>query len=215
VPQTHKTGICAGLSPRPAMRQAARRAVTAAVEQLEDRTLLSPITFTDGVLTLTGGSTRENHLYIDVSGSQYLVTANGSSLHVTPSALKKIIVNGGPLADRVWINTKVTAPAVVQTLGGNDRISTGNGNDSITAGTGNDIITGCGGNDTITAGDGNDTIYGGSGNDSITTGNGKNFVSGDDGNDTITTSSGSDRIIGGAGNEQGGAERQKCDDDEG
>ncbi|HEX4794753.1 MAG TPA: hypothetical protein VH370_13215, partial [Humisphaera sp.] len=60
MPQTHNTGICAGLSPRRPVRRAAYRAAVAAVEQLEGRTLLSSITFSNGVLTLNGGSTREN-----------------------------------------------------------------------------------------------------------------------------------------------------------
>lgn len=200
MPQPQNPGICAGPSPRPAKPRQLRVA-RPAVETLENRQFLSAITFSGGVLTLNGASNRQNHLYVDVVGSQYLATDNGDSMKLAPSSVKKIIINGGNLADRAWVNTKITAPCVIQTFGGNDVISGGSGNDSIVAGTGNDVITGNAGNDTIVAGDGQDRIYGGDGNDLITCGNGNNYVTGDAGNDTITTGSGNDTLFGGAGND--------------
>jgi hypothetical protein len=175
------------------------RKLHAAVEALENRQLLSTISLVNGVLTLTGDSNRENHLYVAASG---LATANGNNRNVSISSVKKIVINGGPLGDRVWVDPKLTIPAIIQTFDGADSISSGSGNDSIVAGNGNDAIYGNGGNDTIVAGDGNDHIDGGDGNDLINCGSGSNHITGGNGNDTLTGGSGGDTIIGGSGNDR-------------
>jgi len=168
------------------------------VEALENRQLLSSISLVNGVLTLTGDSNRANHLYVDITG---LINATGSNRKVSISSVKKIVINGGQLGDRVWINPKINAPAIITTFGGNDTISGGNGSDSIVAGNGDDQIYGNGGNDTIVAGDGNDRVDGGDGNDLINCGNGKNLITGGNGNDTLIGGSGGETLVGGTGND--------------
>lgn len=175
-----------------------RRAV--ATETLESRVLLSSYGLSStGVLTVTGDMNSPNpHLTVDYSSTGQIMFGG---MYANPSAVKKIVITGGNFNDSVYINSKITIPAVINTYDGNDYVDSGGGNDSITVGNGTDTVYGRGGNDTIVAGNGHDTIYGGAGNDSITAGNGGDAVYGEQDNDTIVTGSGNDTIYGGDGND--------------
>ncbi len=79
---------------------------------------------------------------------------------------------------------------VIDALGGDDIVATGNGNDVITGGAGNDILKGGAGEDIITGGIGNDVLQGGRENDTYIYNRG-------DGKDTILDASHSYNINGG------------------
>ncbi|WP_333804286.1 calcium-binding protein [Sulfurospirillum sp.] len=79
---------------------------------------------------------------------------------------------------------------MVDALGGNDTIVSGNGNDVIAGGEGNDAITSNSGNDTLGGGAGDDALYSGSGDDILSGGTGVDNLQGGLGSDTYLFSKG-------------------------
>lgn len=99
---------------------------------------------------------------------------------------------------------------VMDALGGNDTIITGQGNDTLYGNAGNDILISNAGNDTLSGGEGNDILRAGEGNDVLIGGAGSDLLEGGTGNDTyyfsrgdgkdsITDSAGLDSLIFGEG----------------
>jgi Ca2+-binding RTX toxin-like protein len=100
---------------------------------------------------------------------------------------------------------------VIDTQGGDDKVSGGTGTDSIFGSFGNDSISGGAGNDTLYGNDDNDFAYGGTGDDSMFGGNGiDNFegnegddtIFGDEGDDGLAGQEGDDSLVGGNGNDR-------------
>jgi PKD repeat protein len=162
------------------------------IEPLEQRQLLSGVTFSNGVLSLSGSDGQNNTLTVTVSGSSLIAKSNSISKTVSTSSVSKIMVYGGNQADKVSISTSITKPVYVDGRYGNDSISTGNGNDTVYGDNGNDTIYGNGGND---------SLFGEAGNDYVDGGTGTNKCDGGDGTDTVknngTVSSGGTTSSGG------------------
>ena len=89
----------------------------------------------------------------------------------------------------------------VDTVGGNDSITTGAGQDILHGGSGNDMLKGMAGNDTLLGGNGRDRLFGNDGSDQLKGGNGDDTLFGGDGFDQLTGGRGDDRMYGGGGND--------------
>ena len=187
----------------------------AAIEHMEDRTLLSVAAlFVNGELFVRTDGVDSIAIQQNAAG-KVEVRANGAILGTTPnvatSAVTSIVVKGGDGANSIDLSqvTNVTYPNLP--LNGGIRVDGGNGNDTITGspfygdsllgGDGKDTINGQAGNDTIDGGDGADSITGGTGDDSLIGEDGNDTITGDAGNDIIAGGNHQDSIDGGAGND--------------
>lgn len=187
----------------------------AAIEHMEDRTLLSVAAlFVNGELFVSSDGGDSIAIQQNSSG-KVEVRANGTVLGTTPNvlttAVTSIVVKGGDASNSIDLSqvTNVTYPNLP--ANGGIRVDGGNGNDTITGspffgdsllgGDGKDTIIGQGGNDTIDGGDGTDSITGGDGDDSLIGEDGNDTITGDAGNDNITGGNHQDSIDGGAGND--------------
>lgn len=175
------------------------------VESLEPRQLLSASVdlAVDGTLTLRGNDNVANRFAVSVQsdGQRVVASVGGKVVGLNKSSIKAIKIEGSAARDDVWISTALTAPATINTYGGDDSVNGSGGADRIDAGSGNDTIGGQGGNDTLFGGIGNDTIRGSSGNDSILGSDGVDYIDGESGFDTVFGDADNDRIIGGDGND--------------
>jgi len=105
------------------------------LEMLESRTLLSAVSFSNGVLTLTGDAGAANSLTVDLqSNGGFWANADGHVLSTNPGAVSKISITGGSGADWIYINSGISTAAVINTLGGTDTVRGGGGYDTITSG---------------------------------------------------------------------------------
>ena len=141
-------------------RQPSCRPVSAAVERMEDRSLLSVAAlFVNGELFVSsdGG---DNITIQQNAASKVEVLANGAILGTAPnvatSAVTSIVVKGGDAANIINLNnvTNVTYPniASIRVDGGNgDDVIVGSPffGDSLFGGDGKDTISGQGGADTV------------------------------------------------------------------
>ncbi len=183
----------------------------AAVEQLEDRLLLSVAAlFVGGELFVSSDAGDSIAIRQNATSLRVEVVANGLLLgtapHVPTSTVTSIVVKGGDAANNIDLSLvdNLTYPSLASI-----RVDGGNGDDtilgsptygdSLLGGDGIDVIDGQGGNDTLNGGDGRDSITGGDGNDSLVGGDGSDSVSGDAGNDTISGGNHADVITGGDG----------------
>jgi flagellar motor switch/type III secretory pathway protein FliN len=176
----------------------------AVVETLEDRRLLSTVSFHQGVLTVSGYSGAPNELSIHLSqdGRSLWGVANAETGDaVSVEEVKQIRIYGGELDDQVKVDPRINIPVYIQTGDGDDFIVAGGGNDTIIAGNGRDTIDAGDGDDVVYGGNGNDLIYGGAGNDFIDGGNGSDVIHGGVGHDTLHGSSGDDTINGEGGDD--------------
>jgi PKD repeat protein len=141
----------------------------AVLETLEERRLMSSVTFADGVLTLTGDAHSDNKLSVTLNGpgNRVFGQVGHSARSVLLSRVREIRVIGGEGNDTVTIDPRLLKGAFIDTRGGNDTINGGGGSDTILAGNGDDLIDGRGGGDLIRGQAGNDTIVGGGGFDTI------------------------------------------------
>jgi Ca2+-binding RTX toxin-like protein len=175
------------------MIRPSRRA--ALLEPLETRRLLSAITLsTAGVLTVAGNSAASNTINVAENAAGTGITASvksGNSTltkNFTVAQVKKLVVNGGNLADTINVGQTghaFAAPTQVNAGAGNDVIHTGAESDSINGGDGNDTIFAGAGNDLVHGGNGADVIHGGDGNDTLWGGAGNDILYGEAGNDTL------------------------------
>ena len=91
---------------------------------------------------------------------------------------------------------------LIEARNGNDTIDGGDGDDVINGNGGDDIISGGAGDDTIEGGAGADTLDGGEGNDRLDGGQGRDILTGGNGNDILFGRAGDDQLFGGAGNDE-------------
>ncbi len=201
----------ASLSQPPRRRH--RRTKVAAIEQCEDRTLLSVTSLFDvagGELEISG----DNGDAIVVAAAAGEVTVNGAGIGVSAADVKELEVSGDQLANLIDLSAVTVADfpnlveVEIEAAGGNDtvtgsdlddEINGGSGHDDIDGGVGDDSIIGGAGSDTLGGSAGNDVISGSSGADSLDGGDGDDRIKGQGGSDTLSGSTGDDSISGSAG----------------
>ena len=182
----------------------------ARVEDLEQRRMMSAVTFSDGVLSVTGSADASNDvsLKLDATKTRIVVAANQVVQEFNLTNVSAINITGGNQADVVNVSLEIDVGAWIDVGAGDDTVMGGGGNDTIFGGTGNDIIHGRTGHDSINGGDGEDRIAGGRGGDTLhgDAGDdvlfarmGHDSVSGGDGNDVVWGGKGDDTLSGGAG----------------
>ena len=158
---------------------------------------VSNVWLSNGVLYLTGTTSQENSLTVDVgSNGTIWANANGHSINPSAGSVQSINISGGNGTDWVYINPAISTPAVINTYGGTDHIQGGSGYDTITAGDGNDNVKASG---KIQLGNGNSQVWTGNAGSYVQAGNGNNLLVGGNGNDTLIAGSGYDTLIGGSG----------------
>ncbi|MFM9964076.1 MAG: beta strand repeat-containing protein [Planctomycetaceae bacterium] len=185
----------------------------AAVERLEDRSLLSVVALlVGGELFVSSDGGDSIALRQNATSGRVEVVANGATLGTAPnvltSAVTSIVIQGGDDANLIDLNavSNATFPNItsIRIQGGNgDDVIVGSPSfpDSVLAGDGADNVNGQGGNDTLDGGDGNDTLQGQDGDDSLIGEDGGDSLSGDAGNDTLSGGDHADTIRGGDGND--------------
>jgi PKD repeat protein len=158
------------------------------LESLEDRRLLSSITYGYGAITVTGNSSTANTISVMRSGTTNVIAKVGTTSKTVPlSYISKINITGGSAADKITIDSGLAKSSYIKGLGGSDYIVGGASNDAIYAGDGNDTVYGNGGNDPIYGENGDDRLDGGSGTDTITGGAGNNYITTAEVKPTTTT----------------------------
>src|SRR5688500_8928633 len=179
----------------------ARGAIEQAVlEVLEDRRLMSSVTFADGVVTINAaGDARLNTaVTLDARANKIRVAASGSKTSSFPRLeVRQINVVGSAGNDQIRIGHAVDVPADIQAGDGDDAAIGGRADDQLAGGDGRDLLLGDEGNDTLAGGEGTDRAIGGGGNDAVTGDAGNDRLSGGRGNDTLTGGEGRDRFKGG------------------
>ena len=199
----------------------------AAVERLEDRTLLSVTSlFFNGDLTIISDGDDAIVVHEDPlnAGKVEILVGNpvGGTVTLTPDTaigsldadtVQTINVQGGDSGNNIdlsGVDTAVFTSLVGVTIDGN------NGDDTISGSANHDdVIDGGHGEDVITVGIGSQTIDGGHGDDTITGGPSTDVINGGDGNDVIDGGAGSDTINAGNGHDvvNGGDESGGTGDD--
>jgi hypothetical protein len=181
------------------------RLARAIAETLEVRKLLSSsVTFSNGVLTLSGDPTRAANLTVNLKNNGNTIQGDayfGHTLSVPTSSVTAIDITAGSASTYVFIDQRITAAASITAGNGQDSIRGGGGANTIIAGDGNDYINGRGSTNYIKAGNGNDILLGSSGNDTIIAGGGNDSVDGADGNDSLVVGNGNDTVYAEAGND--------------
>lgn len=192
------------------------------VEKLEDRQMLSSVSFDSGVVTIRGSASDD---VIQLTGSAdhqtFTVDVNGDpALAQTYNRIdvSEVVVFAGEGNDIV-VNTLLNETRIYG-QGGDDTLQGGylddsifgglgddgllgrNGNDLLSGQGGSDILLGVNGDDELIGSSGDDYIYGGIGNDNIRGGSGNDRLNGHDGNDVIAGNIGDDTIVGGLGNDK-------------
>src|SRR5690554_1277941 len=105
----------------------------AVVETLEERRLMSSVTFADGVLTLTGDPQSANNLSVTLNGpgNRIFGQVGYSARSVLLSRVREIRVIGGEGNDTVIVDSRLLKGTFIDTRGGHDTINGGAGNDTI------------------------------------------------------------------------------------
>jgi hypothetical protein len=139
------------------------------MELLERREMLSGISFSKGVLKVTGTNCADTVTIGSACGNgRELLTVNynGTQTAFEMSQVKKIVAHLYA-GDDVWTTTdqSICIPMWVYGGSGNDSIVTGSGDDYINGESGNDILKGMAGHDRMYGGNGCDVLYGGAGID--------------------------------------------------
>src|SRR4051812_15526062 len=126
-------------------------------EQLEGRFLLASdfaSLNSHGILSVVGTS-GNNTIVVDISGTKVRATRDGSSLSFDQSKVLGVWINAFNGDDVVKNLTSL--PSTILGAGGNDSLTGGTGNDSIDAETGVDHLSGGGGTNTLNV-DGDDDV---------------------------------------------------------
>jgi Ca2+-binding RTX toxin-like protein len=184
------------------------------VERLHLRTLLSEITFAEGVLTIEGTNDPDSvHVQSDegpdgkegTKDDQVCVIVDGREQACVPRSQVHKIVFKGKGGDDCFVN-ETDIPSDADGGSGNDTLQGGGGRDTLNGGQGDDSLHGGGGADDLNGGEGDDTLKGGAGKDQLNGGQGSDLVDGEGGADVITGGKGPggrdgdrDTLIGGAG----------------
>jgi Ca2+-binding RTX toxin-like protein len=165
-----------------------------AIEVLEQRRLLAaaPVTVT--------GTAAKDVIQIDLSGSNYVVTLNGTPTTYAVANVSTFTILCGDGDDIVLIGTGVVGSYVDGGLG-NDKIVGGDGPDTVLGAAGKDQIYGGGGNDRINGAGGNDKVLGEAGADRLYGGNGDDYIDGGSSGDRIYCGDGLDTALGQGGDD--------------
>jgi Ca2+-binding RTX toxin-like protein len=158
-------------------------------------------------ITINGGADDK----VDITGltSDHRIVFNGAvNINQVIGTLRpQDVVNyadGGNGGTDDGTVTPPPAPAVDQTLIGDDtaNLLTGaDGNDVAMGNGANDMISTGSGHDYVDAGAGDDTVFAGAGDDMVYGGAGSDTIMGGEGNDMITAGNGDDHVFGGAGDD--------------
>ena len=185
--------------------------LSALVEPLEPRTLLSATLSAKGTL-VADGTAGNDTIAISRDPKRFtkiLVTIDGVGVKFPSGSVKRIEMTGQGGADRLTLNDSLgIISARGATLLGGDGNDTlvgglaaatfdgGNGDDSILGSSKADVMTGGAGNDTLIGGKGDDQEFGNAGADHIFGSAGNDMLYGDAGNDTLFGEDGNDTIGG-------------------
>jgi len=179
-----------------------------------------------GQLDITGLKNTSNHVVVQGSDNNPIVTMNGQTFNITAllAAKRAVIENwlGNEAASRLYV-TRISFQGGIEAdhfenrtnisvsadgSGGRDTLIGGGGNDDLCGGFGDDILYGGSGDDQL-VGDtgsktdhGSDQLHGGDGNDRLDGGNGRDWLYGDDDVDTLLGGDGADHLEGGHGNDK-------------
>lgn len=191
-------------------RQPPKKATPCALEDLEQRTLLSATGALLGTELLIVTDANESvSIAQDLANPTFVeVLINNATISSLPpinlNDIQSLVIQTGELDNSIDLS-QINATAFMNLT--SIRVESGDGDDTILltpdfpttvfAGDGNDTITGSDAADSINGEDGNDSIIGGLGNDTIDAGNGDDFVSGDGGRDEIQAGDGDDTVNGG------------------
>jgi Ca2+-binding RTX toxin-like protein len=195
-------------------RHQSRRSASAALENLEQRTLLSATGSLIGnellIVTDAGESVSVAQDLLNPSFVEVLIDGDTISSLPTISLndIQTLTILTGELENTVDISqVNATAFMNLATI----RIETGDGDDTVMlspdfaslvlGGDGADTIIGSDAADTINGENGNDSIIGGMGNDVIDAGDGDDVVMADEGDDDIQAGDGDDTVNGGDGSD--------------
>ena len=147
----------------------------AAIQQLEDRRLLSAApAIVEGVLKVEGTDDADQIVIslnvTDPMATKLDVTLNGVVTSFDLAAVTAMEISGGNGSDVIKIDETAGAIALPAKLLG------GNGKDVLTGGSGHDRLEGGNGKDVLVGGMGDDTLVGGRGRDSLDGGDGTNVL---------------------------------------
>jgi Ca2+-binding RTX toxin-like protein len=146
-----------------------------AVQQLEDRRMLSAApAVVDGVLTVEG-TAEADRIIVSLNTSDPLATKLDVKLNDVVSSFNldtvtSILISGGNGRDVITIDEAAGAIDV------NAKLLGGNGKDVLTGGSGDDRLEGGNGKDVLVGGLGDDTLVGGRGKDKLDGGEGTNVL---------------------------------------
>jgi len=179
----HTTDSLRASTSRRSRRRTLGRAVAATCEQLEDRRLLSGVTFAAGTLTVVGteGDDTVSMVTDDRKHDTLLVTLNDTTRSFALADVKHIVVKARGGDDVVLVNESYAAITADAFLSGGD------GADLLVGGSGDDVIYGGAGRDTLVGAEGDDTLLGGGGNDRVLGQDGADLVGGGEGDDIISS----------------------------
>jgi Ca2+-binding RTX toxin-like protein len=183
-----------------------------ALEQLEDRVMLSSVVESGGVVTLRGSAAEDFiTLYGNENETAFTVSINNdASLTQTfqNADVSKVVVyaNDGDdeIRNTLVIPTDVFGNDGDDTIWGgfvDDRLYGGAGADVLRARSGDDFVSGSDGDDTLLGADGDDLLYGGDGHDLIYGQDGEDYLNGQTGDDRLRGGEGDDELLGGSGND--------------
>jgi Ca2+-binding RTX toxin-like protein len=196
----------------------------AAIEALEERRMMSTVSYDAASDTLTITAAGDGHddaisvgsysaFVLRIKSSHYYTSTTTTVVRdwstITDGPVAKIIFNGSNYAESFTNNTAL--PCQANGNSGSDSLTGGTGDDTLSGGDGNDTIQGSGGDDSISGGDNadtlygstdNDTIHGGDGDDDIYGGENGDDLYGDGDDDELYGGDGDDGVYGGAGTDQ-------------
>ncbi len=167
---------------------------------LEPKNLLASVSFSGGVITISGTAANDNAT-VAVSGGNVSVVQPGLETETFAASSVDSITFIGRAGNDFFENT-TSIPSRAFGQAGNDTLIGGSGNDTLAGNVGNDVIRGNGGVDRLVAGNGEDLVEGGDGNDTILGTAGLNTLRGDAGDDMIFGGNDVDMIFGGDGDDQ-------------
>src|SRR2546423_1283529 len=102
----------------------------AVFESLEDRRLLSSVSFSNGVLPLTGDENAANKLTVFANEhGRVWGLANNNGTSVSVKSVKSIHIIGGSGADLIEIDPRLHKPTTIDAGAGDDTIRGGGGPD--------------------------------------------------------------------------------------
>lgn len=173
------------------------------VERLENRQLLTSITYSGGIVSISGSNLNDTATVEPLSNFRLKMTISNQIATVTRtfSWIREIRFKGFAGADRFQHVSWSYVKTHLDGGSGNDTLSGGAGNDTILGQTGNDYLYARGGNDILHGHEGRDAMWGQSGYDQLYGGNGNDLVIGGDHADTLEGELGNDTLYGGSGND--------------